>query len=284
MMRFFFLKHNPVVVGIYNALLSYRCKSVKRFFFVATTGRSGSESLSEAFKIVPGAVSLHEPYPVMYNDYAAEMDRDKYFERIFWKVKRINIKRAAAGHAYYLETNHQFVKNFIASAMACFQEKIGVIHLVRDPVKVAASFFAVGSIPGKTPQGKLYLLNPTDETNTIQISDLLFSRQDFAHDYFKCLWYWYETEARIKQLKQQYASVPWIRLETEALNSVDKMKNFFCQLNVDVDHDQLKSLVGIRRNTKGRNKTQVIGQAECDAMHEKLKKEMEKRYGPEFWR
>ena len=278
-----FLKYNPFTVATYNALLSYWCRNVRAYLFVATTGRSGSESLSKIFEAMDRAVCFHEPYPVMYNEYPEGTDPKRYFEERFKKVKQINIKRSAVGHKYYVETNHQFAKNFLPYAVACFGSKIRIIHLLRDSVKVASSLYSIGSIPGVTENGRIYLIDPSSKDNRIQIADILLSEADYNHDYYKCLWYWYEVETRIKHLKQTYSRVPWVRIETEDLNNLDVLTNLFHRLDIAVDSGRLESFVGIRRNTKFKNKTQTIPQEECASMHEKLLQRMEERYGSNFW-
>lgn len=278
-----YLKYNSLTVATYNALLRYRCRNVRAYIFVATTGRSGSESLSKIFEAAGDAVCFHEPYPIMYNDYPKGTDPKRYFEERFKKVKQINIKRSAVGHQYYVETNHQFAKNFLPYAASCFGNKIRIIHLVRNPVQVAISFYSIGSIPGKSEQGKLYLIDPEDEANRIQVADILLSDADYSHDYYKCLWYWYELETRVCEWKRRFARVKWVQIQTDDLNDVEAMRRMFRGLDVDVDEAKLASLVGVRLNSKFEEKEKTIDIDECEAMHKKLLRRMEERYDPNFW-
>lgn len=277
------LKYIPLNVAIYNALLRYRCRSVQAYVFVATTGRSGSESLSKIFEVVDGAVCYHEPYPIMFNDSPAGSEPKRYLEDRFKKIKRINIRRSAAGHRYYVETNHQFIKNFCSLALDHFGKKIRIIHLVRHPVQVATSFHAIGSIPGETRNGQIYLLDPKAEDNRIKLSDLLYSIAGFSHDYFKCLWYWYEVETRIKQLKASHPDVLWSSIETHNLNDRNALMHLFQEIGIDVDSGKLESVVGTRRNTKAVMKAKEIPVEECKLMHKQLLARMEERYGVDFW-
>jgi len=278
-----FLKYSSLTAAIYDRILESRCKSLNAYIFVATTGRSGSESLSKVFHAVKGAISLHEPYPIMYNDYPPGTDKKKYFDDLFYKIKRINIKRSAAGHSYYVETNHQFIKNFVSQAIECFGNKIRIIHLVRDPVRTAASFYSMDSIPGRTKHAQFYLLDPNDDDNIIKIADLFNSNKGYKHALYRCLWYWYEVETRIKLMKQRFSHVDWYTLNTNDLNDMNELLKMFRWIDLPVDLSKLSSLVGVHANTKLNKKTKKIDLEQCKVMNDKLLEKMEARFGKRFW-
>lgn len=279
------LKRNPITVALYNAWLDYRCRNVESYIFVATTGRSGTKSLFRVFEAaVDGAVCLHEPHPIMFSDYPRErgIDREEYFRRLFWTLKRTYIKRAAAGHRYYLETNHQFIKNFAVPAVEYFGPKIRIIHLKRDPVSVASSFLAIDSVPAKTQRGHYYMLDPDDSTNLIQIPELWNGSGEFGHDLYKCLWYWYETEARVRAMKRRYPAVVWIDITTEQLNDRTVLKSMFDRLGIPVFPDRLDRAVSIRENLRTEEKKEIIDRARCEEMDRKLRAKIEQVYGKRF--
>src|SRR5579871_579549 len=92
------LKRNAVVAGVVRRSLQLRTQGVKRFIFTATTGRSGTLTLSELFSsTVPDCVSLHEPYPIMNEDVlrAASYGDEAEVDRVYSRVKSINILRTA---------------------------------------------------------------------------------------------------------------------------------------------------------------------------------------------
>ncbi len=276
------IKYNNIVIGLYNFILNLRTKNVKSYIFVATTGRSGSQSLSHIFSIIKRAKFLHEPYPIMNIDYLEKVDTIKYYEEIFRKIKRINIKRQAAGFDYYIETNHQFIKNYAEFAIKEFGQKIKIIHIVRDPIKVASSFYSIDSIPGKYIKGESYLINPEENSNHIKMDDLLTKNSDYNHDFYKCIWYWYEIEYRIKYLKKKYQNVLWYDIETDSLNEKSEIKKMFHHLKLppDVDFDQI---VGTRVNLKKNLKLREIEPNQALDMHNHLVSKMEERYGQKFW-
>jgi hypothetical protein len=278
------VKYSTPVIGAYEHLLSLRCRSVEAYIFVATTGRSGSESLSAILEAADNAVTFHEPYPIMYSDYPENADKKAYFDEIFYKIKRINMKRAAAGHRYYAETNHQFIKNYFTQSVDYFGDKLRVIHMVRDPVRVASSFYSIDSVPGDTPQGKLYMLDPADDDNLIQINDILAGDPDFNHGFFRCLWYWYEIETRVKKYKSEFPNVIWSELGTEELNDKDALISMLNQLGVKFNADILERVVGSRKNPRKSRDVKKEVPADTAEMADRLLKKMEDRYGKQFWR
>ncbi|MCB2231491.1 hypothetical protein KQH82_12305 [bacterium] len=278
------LKYNPLVVNLYDSILDGKCRTVDGFVFVATTGRSGSQSLSKIFQAADDAVCFHEPYPIMASDYPDPETKQAYFRHLFHSRKRINVKRAAAGHRYYVETNHQFIKNYAEMAIEEFGDKLRVLHISRDPLKVAASFYAIDSIPGKTRTGRAYLLYPDHRDNLLQMGDLLLGDPEFEHDLYKCLWYWYEIEARVKATRQKFPQVRWHSMKTEQLNDKQALVQMFEALAIVHDPERLDALVGSRVNTKTELKKKAVDLKEVEDKNDRLVRKMEERYGEGFWK
>jgi len=277
-------KDSPLVIRTFEHLLDIRCRSVEAYVFVATTGRSGTDSLRKVFEAADNAATLHEPYPMMVSDYPDPATKKQYFEELYNRRKRLNIKRAAAGHRYYVETNHQFVKNFFELALASFGEKLRVIHVYRDPVRVGTSFYAMDSIPGKEGSGKSYLLDPSEKDNLIQATDLFTQEVDFGDELYRCFWYWYETEARIKKAKADHPEVVWSELATEELNDKVALARMFGEIGVEFSMEALDRLVGARVNKKERYKKQTVDLEKAAQMHARFLEKLEERYGKRFWR
>jgi hypothetical protein len=273
-----FLKHNPLTVFLYNKYLDFRTANVKAYVFAATTGRSGTSSLGKIFSAVPGSICFHEPYPIMFNDCPEGVDIRKYRRHEFYVKKRTNIKRSAIGFDYYVETNHQFIRSFYSHAIDYFKDKIKIIHLYRDPVKVARSFYSINSIPGVTRNGLLYMIDPRDHDNVIQISDLLFSNGEFGHDLYKTLWYWYETEARAIKARQAYPDITWFDLKTEELGNRDKAIEMFDTFKMPYDADILDSVIGTRTNLKTDLKSKNIEYEKCKRFHQRFLQMLGERY------
>lgn len=273
------LKHNPITEILYNQYLSWRTSSVESYIFVACTGRSGSLSMTEIFKAVDGCASFHEPPPKMLSIPRYDSNKDIYHDRQFKKLKRVYVKRAAIGSRYYFESNHLFIKNMITPAINCFQQKLKIIHLVRDPVSVARSLYNLNDIPGETEISDYYYLNPRSADNILDIRKMIYGNREFSHNFYKCLWYFYEIEARIEEMKKLHPNHFIFRIKTENLNDVDVLSDMFKALNIPVNSGMLKEVVGIRRNKRKSEKVSNIEIDECIAMNEKMINYLEKEYG-----
>ncbi len=255
---------------------------VENYIFVATTGRSGTDSLTNIFKAADKAVSLHEPHPIMLQDIPPSQNPVSVFKKQFNTLKRIYIKRAAAGHRYYVETNHQFIKTFAIPAAAELGSKLKVIHLVRDTIKVALSFYSIDSIPGATERGKLYLLDPFQRDNILYLPDLFKDGAEFNHPLYRCLWYWYEVEARISRFKEQFPHVPIYKIQTHELNDAHKLSEMFEVLGVDFNPLALRELVGTRTNLKSQEKKKVLDTDGVAEMNDRLLSVLSDRFDMNF--
>lgn len=199
----------------------------KAYIYVLTTGRSGSGTLSNILKNSPQVNSYHEPYPILNNNFSLNKGLQKiwvFFQFLFIKYPKILWSRLN-GKTIYLETNHLFLKSFSSLAIKAFNTKIKVIHLIRPAHLVAKSMYDIGKIPGDLYGNKWYL-NPGDQSNCINFKKVfyLISDQEVEEykDLYKCIWYWYEMEERIKRFKKKYSGNV-LMLDTNQLNDVKQL-------------------------------------------------------------
>ena len=275
----FWIKRNPVVVGTAVRFLEWRCRSVRSFAFVASTGRSGTTTLARLFEGIPSCVARHEPYPAMKSDFTTDSHGDIQLQKErFQRVKRIHVLQAASALDFYLETNHQFVKNFAEPAVDYFGERLRVIHLQRDPVSVASSFYSIGSVPGKTELGSRYLIDPHRSDNVLSIGDVLDSDPSFSDDLYRCLWYWYEMEARVVRLAENYPATPIIHLATDDLNQPEQIKNLLHFLDLSHLADAILPKVGLRTNQKRDEKQRSVDRDSAMEMDRRLKELLVDRF------
>jgi hypothetical protein len=273
------LKRHPLVLEPYVAWLKWQCRDLDAFVFVATTGRSGTNTLAALFEHVPGCVSLHEGRPWMTSDYPEESSPDEYFKELFRRKKRVEILRASAGARVFIETNHQFIKNYSQHVVRCFGRRLKVVHLVRDPVSVARSFYAIGSVPGRTDRGRRWLLDPSRADNRLQVSDLLGDDPTFRHDLYRCLWYWYEIEARIRHFRAANPDVAVVDLGTEELNDPSSIARMLERLGLSSLESGVLPRVGLRENLKTEDKGRSMDVTEAAAMNERLREVLINRFG-----
>jgi hypothetical protein len=200
------------------------CKDVERFVFCATTGRSGTETLSAVLAAGEGVVSTHEPFPVMNSHVlrAATAGRTRTVQLAWRGLKLPTVLRCARGHRVYAETNHQFVKVFADLAYREFGPRLAVVHLVRDALAVAQSMHELGQVPG-TPVGSRWLIDPASPTNIVPFSIAI--ERGLTHPLHRCLWYWLETEARADATRRRMSSVcTWVDLKVEELNASEGLE------------------------------------------------------------
>ena len=154
------LKHNPLVAGLALQLLKLRTRGLERLIFTATTGRSGTLTLAKLFAAVPGCSAAHEANPVMNGPVlrAASYGDTALVDRVYRRVRSVNIRRAAVGYRYYFEGDHLFIKTFAHNAVADFGQRVEVVHLVRPAVEVANSIYQLRDYPG-TERGNYWWLD-----------------------------------------------------------------------------------------------------------------------------
>tara|TARA_R110002167_G_scaffold27593_4_gene93815 strand:+ start:953 stop:1705 length:753 start_codon:yes stop_codon:yes gene_type:complete len=235
---------------------------------VASTGRCGTNTLYAIFANHPSVSSFHEPYPIVLsnNSEISKLDSDMLSIQ---KRKILTILRNAKTPIYF-ESNHMFVKNFIEEIFTYIpKQQIKVLHLSRDAVKVATSFYSIGSIPGKTKRGKKYLLEPAATNNQIKLPELL-ENGEFQHDFYKCLWYWYEIEARVRFYKKKFHQYFWFDVSTNNLNNEDAIMKLAQYIGLDISQFSRQLNIGKKYNLKLAEKKDT-SDIEVDEMHTKFR-------------
>jgi hypothetical protein len=248
-------KHNRLVAGLALRLLKLRTQGLERLIFTATTGRSGTLTLAKLFAGVPGCSAAHEANPVMNGPVlrAASYGDTALVDRVYRRVRSVNIRRAAVGYRYYFEGNHLFIKTFAHNAVADFGRRVAVVHLVRPAVEVANSIYQLGDYPG-TERGNYWWLDYRASTNLISMADILESDPEFSHPFYKALWYWHEVEARIAAWRARMPAVQVVDFETRWLNDLGRVCGLLDGLGVQYERARLAPLVGAKEHTKDHQK------------------------------
>lgn len=272
------IKHSAPVATLARLYLNARNSSLETVIFTATTGRSGTQSLQRLFSAIPGCIASHEPYPTMHDEWlhAASYGQTDLVRRHYERLKAINIRRNAVGARYYVELNHLFLKTFIAYAAKDFGDRMQVIHVVRPAVEVASSIFSRRDWPG-TEDGNRWWLDYRAPTNLIQVADLLDGQGEFSHPFYKALWYWYETEARVRHWQRKLPNIRFHRFETRWINDNARTFALMDELQIKYDKDLLSAAIGVREDTKAeRAKSRVENQAET--LSRETAKQMDDRF------
>jgi hypothetical protein len=266
------LKHSALVAAPVRRSLQVMTRGLERVIFTATTGRSGTMTLSKLFSRVPGCAAFHEPHPVMNGPVlaAASYDDDALVDRAYARVKSVNILRAAVGHRYYMESNHLFVKTFIRQAVEEFGDRLAVVHLVRPPVEVAMSLYCMQQLAG-SGVANLWWLDVRAPTNVLQIADLLDSDPELSHPFYRALWYWYEVEMRFAAWRSRLPSLKVARFETDWFDDRARVFQLFDALGLVYEKSVFEAMVLQKEHTKSALKV-VPALAFSDA------KEMDERF------
>ncbi|PCJ93828.1 MAG: hypothetical protein COA46_02085 [Porticoccaceae bacterium] len=249
------LIHNKYTAKLINTYYETKLKKLKSFIFIATTGRSGTLTLVDIFNQLDHCIALHEPYPAMHDNIlnAAANGNHRLVENFYHIRKSVNIRRDAIGAEYYLEANHLFIKTFVKYAAEDFGSRLKVVHLVRNPTKVANSIYSLQDQPGTT-EGNRWWLDYHAPTNLISIPEILENHDEFKHPYYKALWYWFETEARIAAWKKKLPQVPFIFFMTEDFNNEEKLSQLFKQLEIPIPSGFIKHVHNLKSHARSHQK------------------------------
>lgn len=269
------LKYSAPAAAVARQYYALRSRAVERLAFTATTGRSGTLTLTRIFAGIPGCCSLHEPYPVMNDEAlrAASYGDDEALDRLY-RAKSINILRAATGYRYYVEANHLFIKTFVGHAAREFGDRLAVIHLVRPVLEVATSIYRLHRQPG-TESGNRWWLDYRAPLNRIRIADAL--EGEFAHPFYKGLWYWFEIETRVREWQQRLPGVPFVRFETDWFNQPQRLHELAQRLGISAERAQIDSLVGVKEHTREHMKIAPLQPDEAQRMFERFVALLEQR-------
>lgn len=246
---------NRYSATLINRYLDKKLKRVKNFIFVATTGRSGTLTLVDIFSRIANCTALHEPYPAMNGNIlrAASYGDEQHVDQFYKVRKSVNIRRAALGSETYLEANHLFIKTFVKHAAIDFRERLKVIHLVRDPAKVANSIYSLQDLPG-TKEGNRWWLDYRAPTNLIPISEILDGDSEFGQPFYKALWYWFETEARIAKWQQLIPEVPFVFFKAEDFSDETRLNRLFLSLEMSVPENFAREVCNTKSHTRSHQK------------------------------
>lgn len=166
-----------------NDLLSaYLRKKLQgiRLIFTVGTGRNGSAHLAKLLSYVPGMASFHEPAPYFWQPmHDALSDRQVGID--FWLDKKLPIIAECANQVYF-ESSHLACKGLL-EPLAELGVEFDLIHLRRDPRKVALSLLRLETVPGRTELGRQYLWSPEEVRGHEQLADAQWD------DYQRTYWY-----------------------------------------------------------------------------------------------
>jgi len=238
---------NPVTAALVRAIGRRRCRSVKGYVFTASTGRCGTATLAQLLAAGRGCVSGHEPVPQLrHGDLQRfQLGDDGLLHRFFRHRKLPRILLTAAGHDWYCETSHLFITSFCEAAAAEFGDRLHVVHLQRDPARVAASRY----VRGDDPLNRGGHLVPLHGARTLlPLGHLLEDGGEFAGRYFRLLWYCYEVWARTLRFQRRHPAVRMHALTTADLNDREHVCALLGGIGITPDLEALDRKMAVRWN------------------------------------
>lgn len=281
------MQPNPIDIAasIFQAALEIAKK--KKLVLTVTAGRSGTRYLKELFATLENAFVTHESEPC-FSHVLRQVQTDPKLSRDFVKLLTIP-SIAAANTDLYVTTSHLICKGFLEPILE-FGLRPGVILLRRSPRRVARSYLEKETVPGRTPLGLKYLLDPSDP-DVLPLSG--FER---LSDYQLCFWYALEIERRQAHYRSFLTELrcPVVDVTADELHRFDTWRDCLQTLGVADRIDPILSRIRHLRVIAGRwnqNPRKLDFEIDYDAAegtvwdavhpHEPwLRAEIERRYAP----
>lgn len=124
----------------------------------------------------------------------------------------------------YVESTHSFNKSF-HEAMIKLRPDLYIVHLIRNPLEVAKSFYNRRT---DSDERDIYLLEPDYKKNILKLDLKLTGIQ-------KYLWYWIEIELRHHELVNNYDSLKIIDFNMEDFSDQKKIQDLFKFLGIEYE-------------------------------------------------
>jgi len=171
----------------------------KRFIYTVTTGRSGSNFITQVFSCLDDTISLHEPKPRYDRIMRTAQHYPAIAKQFLLEKKLPAIELALSNKKNYFESSHLFCKGFLEAWLNIEGLPIpNLICLNRSHREISLSFTRLNSIPSRTFNGLTYLLSPFDPSTLTTLKGINEPITSKFNDYQMCYWYCLEMEQRKK--------------------------------------------------------------------------------------
>ena len=186
----------------------------RRLFLTVTAGRSGTRLLARLLTEVLQVDAEHEPAPRANLALRPALEDGAF--ALGWLAAAKLPAIAARSGATYIETSHLYCKGLIEPLWA-LGVRPGFIIVRRDARAIASSLFRMGTVPARTREGRLVLLDPSDR------GTLPFPHWQRAGDYELCFWYALEIERRQAAYRERFIAdgTPFVDVTIGELTSWD---------------------------------------------------------------
>lgn len=240
-----------------------------KVFFTATTGRTGTTTLVDAFsRNLNDCVAEHEPVskPTGPLERAVcrwrlgktgSIEKRGFGQAIQWydrndvRLKYLVRMRARRirrfGCQVYLESSHAFLSSQCDEMVTAFPD-MGLIHLLRDPLEVAVSFrnrsvIRVLNDDFLSPVGKWHPL-PDQSRNCLPLPKTATTTLQYY------LWIWIDAELRCLRFLERNPQVRCFHLDTYELNSPQKLAELFDNFGLEPVNKTIQTAGVQNRNSE----------------------------------
>lgn len=194
--------------------------------FVATSGRSGSQFLSELLNQSQDIFARHEPRPTMTGPFLqAVMTRpleDSYEWRRL-KIVAVNLALLTRGkHRLVAETSHMFIKTFWDVVLGYYTE-LRVIILRRDLAQVLKSCVELGYFGDANDYWRRWMHVPGVEGEYTEA----LAPDQHMDQYDRCIAYLLDIEARLQRLRHRLRPEQRLEIDLADLRSRDGLERLF---------------------------------------------------------
>ena len=202
--------------------------------FASSIGRSGTRYLANLFAHCTDVLAWHLAEPHCHNQIMVDVNNGLQRKEVI--VKARIIEAIVVEHGAYFEATPMFTRVLASTFLEVFPT-ISLIHLLRDPMKVARSYVSRKSYPSATDRPWRMPLN---------LEHALFEFPQRLTPFQENLCDWLENEMRYLELKPQLASA--IDFHFANFGSADRICELFDQLCVPyreadvVDHTKTRDL------------------------------------------
>jgi hypothetical protein len=184
--------------------------------FVLSTGRVGTQTMAELFRLDRGVFSYHEPMPKLYGlsklSYEnSDVQVQKILHEAFLVSRRVLLNTSLSCLKGYIETSPQvtFLAPYIMNAIP----NVKFIHLVRDPRKVVLSGI----------RRNWYNGNPFDEGRIVPHPNSTIGKNWHLYSLLqKNLWLWFETNQWILNFSSTLSEDRLLMIHSEDIFSTNE--------------------------------------------------------------
>lgn len=240
-----------------------KSKEIK-YIFCISTGRCGTDYLSNLLSTLKGCNSFHEQKPRLH-----KVEMREYLKGNFELIQKLMPDKISKINSHsgglYSDTTHVFIKSFGWEIPKYIpQEEIGVIILKRDINKVAESTHRTQSGPFND-LGRDWIICPTN--NSIIPSPMGVLEYKFNRLFLKILWrvkgnsgykkypsyfkkksiklikwYYNETYALGKKYQEKFPNITYVEVQLNELNTIEGFEKIIGAFDLQEIYDESKLL------------------------------------------